>query len=276
MRLAFTKMHGIGNDFVVVDNMSRTLELSAEQVRRIADRRRGVGCDQLLVAEPASGAEAAVRLRIWNSDGEEVGQCGNGVRCLAEFVREAGHVDGDEIVIETGARLVRARSLGDGRVRVDMGIPGFEPRDIPFFAEARAAGYALRVNGHELDIGAVSMGNPHAVLRVDDTATAPVETLGPLIQHCGRFPEGVNVGFMTVESPRRARLRVFERGVGETLACGSGACAAMAVGRLRGWLEIDAEIVLPGGTLELSWQGEGQPIWMTGPTERAFDGEIDI
>lgn len=276
MRVPFTKMHGIGNDFVVVDNMSRALELTCDQVRRVADRRRGIGCDQVLVAEPPNGSGASLRMRIWNSDGAEVEQCGNGVRCVAVFAREHGIVDADEIVIETGERLVHAELLGDGRVTVDMGVPRFEPRDIPFVAEARAAGYALRVDGRELDIGAVSLGNPHAVLRVDDVATAPVATLGPLIQSCGRFPQGVNVGFMAIDDARRARLRVFERGVGETLACGSGACAAMAVGRERGWLASEARLSLPGGDLNLRWEGEGRPIWMTGPTQRAFAGEIEL
>ena len=276
MRLAFTKMHGIGNDFVVIDNMSRQWHFTRDQMRRIADRRRGVGCDQILVAEPSSGTQATVRMRIWNGDGAEVGQCGNGVRCLAVFLRDARIASADEIVIETGERLVHARILECGRVTADMGVPNFEPHDIPFIADTRAASYALRVDGREFDIGAVSLGNPHAVLRVEDAATTPVELLGPMIQGCGRFPEGVNVGFMTVEDRRRVRLRVFERGVGETLACGSGACAAMVVGRIRGWLASEVRIALPGGSLDVSWEGEGQSIWMTGPTERAFDGEIEL
>ena len=276
MKLAFVKMHGIGNDFVLIDNMLQELELDREQIRLLADRRRGIGCDQLLMVEPAHGPGADVRARIFNSDGGEVGQCGNGLRCLAAHLRESGIVKGEAIAIEAGQGMVRAR-LGNGdAVRVDMGIPRFEPHEIPFLANARAPSYRVQTDSHQVEFGAVSLGNPHAVIRVDDTQSTPLEVLGPAVQALREFPEGVNVGVMQVFDQSHVRLRVFERGVGETLACGSGACAAVAVGRVRGWLDSRVSVTLPGGELTVDWDGEGQPIWLAGPTQRSFEGTFDL
>ena len=276
MHLAFVKMHGIGNDFVLIDNMSRELDLDSEQIRLLADRRRGIGCDQLLMVEPATDSRSDVRARIFNQDGSEVGQCGNGLRCLAAYLRDAGIATGDQIAIQAGQGRVRARLTNGRMVTVDMGVPRFAPPDIPFLADARAAAYTLRVGGRELEIGAVSMGNPHGVMRVDDCETTPVEVLGPAVQAAEEFPEGVNVGFMQVLDDSRVRLRVFERGVGETLACGSGACAAVAVGRQRGWLGSRVSVLLSGGELTVDWDGEGQSMWLTGPTQRAFEGRFEL
>jgi diaminopimelate epimerase len=276
MHLAFVKMHGIGNDFVLIDNMSRELDLDSEQIRLLADRRRGIGCDQLLMVEPATDPRSDVRARIFNQDGSEVGQCGNGLRCLAVYLRDAGIASGEQIAIQAGQGRVRARLTDGGMVTVDMGVPRFAPPDIPFLADARAAAYTLRVGGQDLEIGAVSMGNPHGVMRVDDCESAPVAVLGPAVQGAEEFPEGVNVGFMQVLDDSRVRLRVFERGVGETLACGSGACAAVAVGRQRGWLGSRVSVLLSGGELTVDWDGEGQPMWLTGPTQRAFEGRFEL
>jgi diaminopimelate epimerase len=276
MKLAFVKMHGIGNDFVLVDNMSRELDLDSGQIRLLADRRRGIGCDQLLIVEPARGSEADVRARIFNSDGSEVGQCGNGLRCLAAYLRDAGIVSGSRIGIEAGQGMVRARLANGHAAIVDMGIPRFEPREVPFLTETRAPSYSVEVGSQRLEIGVVSLGNPHAVIRVDDCEAAPVEALGPAVQSLEAFPEGVNVGFMQVLDDRRVNLRVFERGVGETMACGSGACAAVAVGRMRGWLGSSVSVTLPGGELKVQWDGEGQPIWLSGPTQRAFEGIFEL
>ena len=276
MKLAFVKMHGIGNDFVLVDNMSRKLDLGTEQIRLLADRRRGIGCDQLLMMEPADGPNADVRARIFNRDGSEAGQCGNGLRCLAAYLRDTGVANGDHIVIEAGQGVVRVLLTNHRAVTMDMGTPRFELRDIPFLADARALSYDLQVGSQRLEIGAVSMGNPHAVIRVDDCQSAPVQELGPGVQSLEEFPEGVNVGFMQVLDDTRVCLRVFERGVGETLACGSGACAAVAVGRVRGWLGDRVSVALSGGELTVEWDGEGQPMWLTGPTQRAFEGEFEL
>jgi diaminopimelate epimerase len=276
MKLAFTKMHGIGNDFVLIDNMSRSLDLGSEQIRLLADRRRGIGCDQLLMVEPPVDSGADVRVRIFNQDGSESGQCGNGLRCLAAWLRDTGIASGDGIAFEAGDRLVRARLANHQVVEMDMGIPHFEPREIPFLADQRASCYHLQVGFEELEIGAVSVGNPHAVMRVEDCDTAEVTEIGPAVQALEAFPEGVNVGFMQVLDDTSVRLRVFERGVGETLACGSGACAAVAVGRMRAWLGACVSVTLPGGELVIEWKGEGEPIWLTGPTQRAFEGEFEL
>lgn len=276
MKLAFVKMHGIGNDFVLIDNMSRKLDLDSGQIRLLADRRRGIGCDQLLIVEPASGADADVRARIFNSDGSEVGQCGNGLRCLAAYLRDAGIVPGSQIGIEAGQGMVRARLANGSAAIVDMGIPRFEPREVPFLAETRAASYSVQVGSQCLEIGVASLGNPHAVIRVDDCDSAPVGELGPAVQALEEFPEGVNVGFMQVLDDEHVKVRVFERGVGETLACGSGACAAVVVGRMRGWLGSSVSVSMPGGELTVEWDGEGQPVWLSGPTQRSFEGIFEL
>lgn len=269
-------MHGIGNDFVVLGAMEPFSGLSPESIRRISDRRFGIGCDQVLVAAAPERDGAHIAMKIFNADGSEAKQCGNGIRCFAKFIRQQGAVDANPLRIETAGGIVEASLLDDGQIRVNMGTPDFDPKAIPMRAGSRARRYALRLDGEEFTIGAVSMGNPHAVLIVEDAENAPVETLGPRVQAHEWFPDGVNVGFMQVLSAERARLRVFERGVGETLACGSGACAAVAVGVVQGVLGNTVRVDLNGGSLKLEWAGEGTPIWMTGPAAGVFEGEMEL
>jgi diaminopimelate epimerase len=275
MKLRFTKMHGLGNDFVVFDAIHQDLRLDAAAIRRLADRHRGIGCDQVLLVEPARLPGTDFHYRIFNADGSEVEQCGNGARCFARFVHDKKLTDKTEIPVGTAAGPIRLHLEPDGQVRVDMGVPILAPALIPFEAAAVAAVYPLHVDGRELAIGAVSMGNPHAILRVDDCDTAPVARLGPLIESHPRFPQRVNAGFMQVCSPGHIRLRVYERGTGETLACGTGACAAVVSGRLRGLLAPRVRVSLPGGDLVIQWPGSGEPVLMTGPAERVFEGEIN-
>jgi len=275
--LAFAKMHGLGNDFVVIDGVRQQVDLSPEDVRFLADRHFGVGCDQVLLVEPPSDPAAALfRYRIYNADGGEVEQCGNGARCFAVFVCEQGLTQAETIAVETLAGRIVLAVEPDGQVRVDMGRPRFEPAEIPFLADAGAEAYALDVDGATLSIGAVSMGNPHAVILVDDVRAAAVSRLGPLIEHHPRFPNRVNVGFAAIRGRDRIDLRVHERGVGETLACGTGACAAMAVARRHGLVDAQARVDLPGGSLVLSWSGlASDPVWMTGPATTVFQGRIE-
>ena len=276
MQRNFTKMHGLGNDFVVFDAISQPLRLTPEQIRHIADRHFGIGCDQVLVVEPPRSDAADFGYRIYNADGGEVEQCGNGARCFARFIHEQGLTDKAEVVVETSSGLIRLSRPVDNQVTVDMGVPVLEPARIPFDAPTRQARYQLKLEGGAVEIGAVSMGNPHAVLQVSDVETAPVSELGALIEHHPRFPQRVNVGFMQIVSPTHIRLRVFERGVGETLACGTGACAAVVVGNLQGLLQSQVEVDLRGGRLVLSWPGEGASVHMTGPAERVFQGQIEL
>lgn len=276
MQLQFTKMHGTGNDFVVIDLISQHYTLSSRDVRKLADRHLGVGCDQVLVVEAPKSPQVDFRYRIFNADGTEVEQCGNGARCFARFVREKKLTAKTVISVETSAGVIELRVRPNHDVEVNMGAPQFEPAKIPFTANARAASYPLLVDGRELEIGAVSMGNPHAVLRVNNTNKAEVAHLGPLIESHPDFPQRVNAGFMQIVSEREIRLRVYERGVGETLACGTGACAAVVYGISRGWLRESVTVGLPGGKLSISWAGEGQPVIMTGPTAVVFDGTIKI
>lgn len=276
MRLNFAKMHGLGNDFVVIDAIRQAVTLSPAQIRFIAERRRGIGCDQVLLVEPTDSADADFRYRVFNADGSEVGQCGNGARCFARFVQEHGLTAKDCIAVETVSGPLTLTLLPDGQVRVNMGIPRLEPADIPFEAEQRAVSYPLQIGDASLQISALSMGNPHAVLLVDDADTAPVTSLGPLIEHHPRFPQRVNAGFMQVLDTGHIRLRVFERGAGETAACGSGACAAMVAGRLQGLLEERVKVTLPGGDLVVSWAGEGHPVYLTGPATRVYEGRIEL
>ncbi len=276
MRLAFTKMHGLGNDFVLFDALNQPLSLQPDQVRRIADRHFGVGCDQVLLIEPPRNGKADVYYRIFNADGSEVEHCGNGVRCVARYLRDSGRARGDELVLQTVNGEARVHLESGDRVRVNMGAPRFLPADIPFLAPQRAPRYDIDVGGGTVTIGAVSMGNPHAVLLVDDVEKAPVTTLGPQLERHPRFPQGVNTGFLQILDPGHARLRVFERGAGETLACGTGACAAVAVGRLWGRLQREVDVQLRGGHLSIAWDREGEPVWMTGPAERVFEGHIDL
>lgn len=275
MRLRFSKMHGIGNDFVVAD-ATRSLLPSADQIRLLADRREGVGCDQVLMAVSPRRAGHDLGVVIFNADGSRAEQCGNGMRCMAVFARERGLVESDEITFETPGGCVVA-VIGDGdSVTVQMGVPRLEPNEIPITSPRRAASYQLDIDGEEVRFAAVSMGNPHAVARVPDVAAAPVARLGAALQAHPFFPEGVNVGFAQRLSRDRLRLRVFERGVGETRACGSGACAAVVAGRLSGDLDANTRVDLPGGTLEIEWEGEGEAVWMTGPTAWVFDAEIEL
>ncbi len=275
MKLRFTKMHGLGNDFVVFDAIAQRVQLTPDRIRAIADRHRGIGCDQVLLVEAATGPEAEFRYRIFNADGGEVEQCGNGARCFARFVREHGLTQRDRIRVETAAGPIELQLEADGQVSVAMGVPRLEPADIPFEAPGRASRYSLAVGAQEIEIGAVSLGNPHAVLQVDAVDRAPVATLGPLLERHPRFPRRVNVGFMEVVSRDHIRLRVFERGVGETLACGSGACAAMVVGRLQGLLAATVQVDLPGGSLRIQWPDESAGVTMTGPATRVFEGWIE-
>ncbi|MGH8482643.1 MAG: diaminopimelate epimerase [Nevskiaceae bacterium] len=277
MKLAFTKMHGLGNDFVVVDATRAPFRPSPEQVRHLADRRLGVGCDQILAIEPASGEGADFDYRIYNSDGSESGQCLNGARCVARFIRERGLSRADRLHLRTRTTRIEVQLLADGRVRVDAGAPHLEPREVPFTAATRAPRYSVAVEDGEamLELGAVGMGNPHAVMEVPDVESAPVEAIGRSLQRHPAFPERVNAGFLQVVDSGHAKLRVYERGAGETLACGSGACAALVVGRLWGRLGARVEMQLRGGVLEMEWAGEGQPVYMTGPAVTVYRGEIE-
>jgi diaminopimelate epimerase len=276
MPLKFTKMHGLGNDFVVFDAINQPVSLSTEQVRMIADRRFGVGCDQLLLVESAQQPGVDFRYRIFNADGGEVQQCGNGARCFARFVRDKGLSDKQSIVVETASGVITLTIEADGQVRVNMGHPDFTPASLPFQAEAPQLVYELNVNNEILPIGAVSIGNPHAVMQVEDVALAPVERLGPLLESHPLFPERVNVGFMQVMDKSHIRLRVYERGAAETLACGTGACAAVAVGRRWGMLGDAVKVSLPGGDLTIRWAGEGEDLWMIGPATTVFEGTIEL
>lgn len=275
MRLPFTKMQGLGNDFVVVDALRRPFEPRPAQLTLLADRHYGVGCDQILLVEASARPGVDFRYRIFNADGGEVEQCGNGARCFARFVRDQGLTDHDEMVVETRGGIIRLRLEADGRVSVEMGRPVLEPKDIPFLADKRAAVYPLEVDGREYPIAAVSMGNPHAVLEVGDVDSAPVAELGPAIESHPRFPRRVNAGFMEIIDRGHIRLRVFERGVGETRACGTGACAAVVAGRVRGLLAETVQVALPGGELTINWR-DGEPVTMTGPAVRVFEGEIEL
>jgi diaminopimelate epimerase len=276
MTLQFTKMHGLGNDFIVLDGIHQRIDLTPAQIRHLADRHFGIGCDQLLLVETAQQANADFRYRIFNADGGEVEQCGNGARCFARYVRAKGLTDKDRITVETMKGVLVLTIQADNQVTVNMGIPNFTPSEIPFKAAQQAQTYPLNLGGETLRIGAVSMGNPHAVTQVEDIQSAPVATLGPQIEHHPDFPQRVNAGFMQVASSSEIAVRVYERGAGETLACGSGACAAMVVGRLWGLLEETVHVRLTGGTLIISWPGEGQPVMMTGPAEFVFEGSIEL
>ena len=276
MKLKFSKMHGLGNDFVVLDGIRQQVALTPEQLRHLADRHFGIGCDQVLLVEAADAAGVDFRYRIFNADGSEVEQCGNGARCFARFVREQRLTNKHRIRVQTLGGIIELNVLQDERVCVDMGVPQFIPALIPFEAPCEADSYTLDVDGQQLDISAVSMGNPHCVVRVDHVDTAPVSTLGPAIEHHPRFPRRVNAGFLQVIDSHHIRLRVFERGSGETLACGTGACAAAVTGIRRGWLANPVRVSLPGGDLLIEWLGQGQPVMMTGPAVTVFRGQIRL
>ncbi|UHD14306.1 diaminopimelate epimerase [Thiocapsa bogorovii] len=276
MRLAFSKMQGLGNDFVVVDATERPIAIDPALARRLADRRFGIGCDQILLVEPPRLPGTEFHYRIFNADGSEVEQCGNGARCFARFVRDRGLTEHDEIPVGTAAGPIRLYLEDEGQVRVDMGTPEFEPDRIPFQTDRPAQTYPLDVAGESLVIGALSMGNPHAVISVEDLDTAPVARLGPLVESHPRFPQRVNVGFMQVLARDHLRLRVYERGAGETLACGTGACAAMVHARRCDLVDGRVRVSLPGGDLLIAWNAPGESVWMTGPAVQVFEGEIAL
>ena len=276
MEIEFTKMHGLGNDFVVIDAINQDVDLLDEEVRLIADRHFGIGCDQLLLVEAAESDDVDFIYRIFNADGGEVEQCGNGARCFAVFVREKGLTDKDDIRVETASGVIELHVQPDGQITVNMGIPEFSPWKIPFNADSRRKEYSLDVNGEVFQIGAVSMGNPHAVTIVKNIDTAAIDELGAGIENHPLFPNRVNAGFMQVIDDAHIRLRVYERGAGETLACGTGACAAMVIGYVQGYLAEQVQVDLPGGSLQISWQGEASPVMMTGPATTVFEGIITV
>ena len=275
MRIEFTKMHGLGNDFIVFDAPAGGLP-GAGALQRLADRHTGIGFDQALVLEPPRRPGSSLYYRIFNADGTEVEQCGNGARCIASLLHRRGRARAGELLhMDSAGGPVRARVESAGRVAVDMGVPSFIPAALPFDAPREADPYELEVAGTRVAIGAVSIGNPHAVLTVESVAQAPVERLGPAIEAHARFPRRVNVGFMQIVDRGHIRLRVYERGVGETQACGTGACAAVAVGRRRDRLDAEVNVRVRGGELRVNWTGAGEPIWLTGPAEVAFEGRVD-
>jgi diaminopimelate epimerase len=276
MKIRFTKMHGLGNDFVVLDAVRQNFVPNLVQARWLADRHFGIGCDQILVVEPAQDAAADFRYRIFNADGGEVEQCGNGARCFVRFVHEQGLTDKREIRVETMAGLIAPRLEDDGLVTVDMGVPRFAPLDIPFLTETDDLVQTLEYDGRSAAVTAVSMGNPHAVQVVDNVDSAPVARDGPLIEAHPRFPKRVNAGFMEVVDRHAIRLRVYERGAGETLACGTGACAAVVAGIRRGLLDTPVRVATRGGELQIAWEGAGCPVRMTGPAVSVFSGEVAI
>ncbi|WP_373083517.1 diaminopimelate epimerase [Zhongshania sp.] len=276
MQLRFTKMHGLGNDFVVIDLITQRFKLKPHHIRKIADRHFGIGCDQVLAVEIPTQPDVDFRYRIYNAEGSEVEQCGNGARCFARYIRDKRLTGKERIKVETLAGIIELEVTENRHVRVDMGAPVLDPKRIPFTAERQARDYALEINGVEWRVGAVSMGNPHVILPVADVDTAPVAEVGPIAEQHPRFPQRVNVGFMQIIDRDTIKLRVFERGVGETLACGTGACAAVVSGIEQGKLNSNVTVHLPGGSLTIEWQGAGQPVIMTGPATTVFEGQIQI
>ncbi|MES1952445.1 diaminopimelate epimerase [Salinisphaera sp. S4-8] len=273
--MRFTKMHGLGNDFVVLDATREPIALDAASARAIADRHFGIGCDQILIVEPPRRDNADFGYRILNSDGSESGQCGNGARCFARYVREQGLTDKDRVVVDVRDGQMVLESLGDHHYRVALGVPVFDAADIPLRGFDTADEYRLdEVAGRTLRFAALAIGNPHAVLRVEDIDRADVAVVGPALESHPAFPERVNVGFMQVLTPDRIRLRVYERGAGETLACGSGAAAAAVSGIRAGVLDSHVAVELPGGTAHVDWAGHGKQVYLSGPAERVFDGEL--
>ena len=275
MKLKFAKMHGLGNDFAVIDAINQPFEPRPELVQRWADRFNGIGFDQMLIVESPDSEAAAFKYRIYNADGSEVTQCGNGARCFARFVREQGMTDLDTIPVETNTGLLTLEAIDSTRYRVNMGVPCFEPAGIPLCAEKPQELYLTEYENHEIRFSAMSIGNPHMVMQVEDVDSADVETLGPYFESHRLFPERANIGFMQVLDRDSFRLRVFERGVGETRACGSGACAAMVAGVQLGLLKNCAQAILSGGELNLEWQGNTNPVMMTGETAMVYQGEIE-
>ena len=276
MKIQFTKMHGLGNDFIVIDAISQSINLDARQIRYLADRNFGIGCDQLLLVEKPVSDNADFKYRIFNADGSEVAQCGNGARCFARFVSEKGLSNKDQICVDTDSGQLILHLDTDGLVTVDMGIPRHAPTEIPLKTTEEVSFYSISVNSVEQIVGAVSMGNPHAVLDVKDIDSAPVNALGAELESHAFFPQRANIGFMQIVDREHIKLRVFERGAGETLACGSGACAAVVIGIERKLLDNTVIVNLAGGELKITWQGRGQSVFMTGAATAVFDGVIDI
>jgi len=276
LKMQFSKMHGLGNDFMVVDAVTQNVFFSPELIRRLADRHLGIGFDQLLIVEPPYDPDLDFHYRIFNADGSEVAQCGNGARCFARFVQLKGLTNKSDIRVSTQNGRMVLSVTPDDQVRVNMGEPNFEPQQVPFRANKAENLYLLRVAEQTVMLGAVSMGNPHCVIQVDSVKTAQVELLGPILESHERFPDRVNVGFMEIINPEHIRLRVYERGAGETQACGSGACAAVACGIQQGILAPKVRVDLPGGTLHIAWKGAGQPLYMTGPATHVYDGFIHL
>ncbi len=278
MLLQFSKMHGLGNDFMVVDAVSQNVFLTKEQIKQLADRNFGVGFDQLLMVEPPYDPDLDFHYRIFNADGSEVEQCGNGARCFAKFVRNKGLTNKYKIAVSTKSGKIVLYVEQDGQVTVNMGVPQFEPAKVPFKAQKQELNYILHgddgTDSATALCGVVSMGNPHAVITVDDIQTAPVTLWGPIFENHERFPERANIGFMQVVTPGHIKLRVWERGAGETLACGTGACAAAVIGQMQKTLQAQVRVDLPGGSLQIRWNGPGQPVKMTGPAEHVFDGQM--
>ena len=276
MLLRFTKMHGLGNDFMVLDLVTQHAHIQPKHVRQWGDRHTGVGFDQLLIVEPPSRPDVDFRYRIFNADGSEVEQCGNGARCFARFVIDKRLTAKKRIRVETKNSVIELNVRSDGQITVDMGAPRLEPAEIPFVAPEAALAYEVEVGGQTVALAAISMGNPHGVLRVADVDTAPVHSLGPQLETHPRFPQKANIGFLQVVDAHHARLRVWERGCGETQACGTGACAAAVAGIRQGWLQSPVQISLPGGSLSIEWAGPGAPVLMTGPALRVFEGQVRL
>jgi diaminopimelate epimerase len=276
MKIKFSKMHGLGNDFMVIDGINQSVSLSEALIAQWADRNFGIGFDQLLLVERPQANNALFKYRIFNADGTEVSQCGNGARCFARFVREQGLTDATTIPVETHNGLLQLNVIDDDQVQVNMGIPRFEPDEIPLNRAQREPQYQLDLDQIRVSVSALSIGNPHAVILVEDIESASVETIGPALESHPDFPERVNVGFMQILNRDHFKLRVYERGSGETLACGSGACAAMAAGHMLGLLDKKATASLRGGDLLLEWQGEGEPVMMTGSTAMVYQGELTV
>ncbi|WGE90806.1 diaminopimelate epimerase [Actinobacillus genomosp. 1] len=274
--MQFSKMHGLGNDFMVIDGVTQNVYLTEDVIRKLADRHRGVGFDQLLLVEPPYDPELDFHYRIFNADGSEVAQCGNGARCFARFVTLKGLTNKQDIHVSTAKGKMVLTLKGEEKVRVNMGEPIWEPAQIPFTANKFEKNYILRTDLQTVLCGVVSMGNPHCVLQVEDINTAPVNELGPLLENHDRFPERANIGFMQVVNRNHIKLRVFERGAGETQACGSGACGAVAVGIMQGVLDNNVQVDLPGGSLQIEWEGVGHPLYMTGDATHIYDGFIKL
>jgi diaminopimelate epimerase len=269
-------MHGLGNDFVVVDAVNQRINFSGEQIRHLADRHFGIGFDQLLLVEAPVSDNADFKYRIFNADGSEVSQCGNGARCFARFVKDKGLLTADEITVDTNAGQLVLSMTRDGQVMVNMGIPRHKPEDIPMLLGSESVSYEIEVGGKKVNFGTVSMGNPHAVVLVENVMDAPVYEVGKLLESHAIFPERANIGFMQIVNRQQIKLRVYERGAGETLACGSGACAAAVVGIEQGWLDHDVSVELTGGQLLIYWKGRGQPVLMTGPATTVYEGTISL